>query len=75
LRWLHVHISSLILALSIKIYPCKMNNSNLQKVLGMFKLIFNPINHASFEGGLTGKAKSFAIGIKTIREKGKKKQV
>ncbi len=30
---------------------------------------------ASFKGGLTGKAKTFSIGIKAMRNKGKKKQV
>ena len=31
--------------------------------------------NASFKGGLTGKAKTFAIGIKAMRNKGKKKRV
>jgi hypothetical protein len=30
---------------------------------------------ASFKGGLTGKAKTIALGIKAIRNKGKKKPV
>jgi multimeric flavodoxin WrbA len=32
------------------------------------------MTNASFKGGLSGKAKTFAIGIKAIRNKGKKKQ-
>jgi hypothetical protein len=31
--------------------------------------------NASFNGGLIGKAKTIAIGIKVMRDKGKKKQV
>jgi hypothetical protein len=30
---------------------------------------------ASFKGGLTGKAKTIALGIKAIRNKGKKKPI
>ena len=32
------------------------------------------MTNASFKGGLTGKVKTVAIGIKAIRNKGKKKQ-
>jgi multimeric flavodoxin WrbA len=36
---------------------------------------YREITNASFKGGLTGKAKTIAIGIKAIRNKGKKKPV
>ncbi len=36
---------------------------------------YREMTNSSFKGGLTGKAKSIAIGIKAMRNKGKKKQV
>ena len=36
---------------------------------------YREMTNASFKGGLTGKAKTIAIGIKAIRNKGKKKPV
>jgi multimeric flavodoxin WrbA len=36
---------------------------------------YREMTNASFKGGLTGKAKTIAIGIKAMRNKGKKKQV
>jgi len=36
---------------------------------------YREMTNASFRGGLTGKAKTIAIGIKAMRNKGKKKQV
>jgi multimeric flavodoxin WrbA len=36
---------------------------------------YREMTNASFKGGLTGKAKTIAIGIKTMRNKGKKKQI
>ncbi len=35
---------------------------------------YREMTNASFKGGLTGKAKTIAIGIKAMRSKGKKKQ-
>jgi hypothetical protein len=36
---------------------------------------YREMTNASFKGGLTGKAKTIAIGIKAMRNKGKKKQI
>jgi hypothetical protein len=41
----------------------------------MSKNDYREMTNASFKGGISGKAKTFAIGIKAIRNKGKKKQV
>jgi multimeric flavodoxin WrbA len=41
----------------------------------MSKNDYREMANASFKGGISGKAKTFAIGIKAIRNKGKKKQV
>jgi hypothetical protein len=36
---------------------------------------YREITNASFKGGLTGKAKTIALGIRAMRNKGKKKPV
>ena len=41
----------------------------------MSKNDYREMVNASFKGGVTGKAKTIAIGIKAIRNKGKKKTV